>query len=313
MELYKIANSILDILNKNHINEVEYGTYFKNECDHSQIQFFYDETNRQFYERYKKETGIDMFEIDKLQNAGEEPICITVPGENAEHCEKISIEIPIDCDDKTYDESYLTWVKYMDKYEKHVANNKYVETMQDQLDKVYIEKFGHSVKDDWYEQICEFTIEHQLIQDLLLVGRHHDAYGSGCYRLNERGHKFHVFSNYDNGSNAKNADVVMSLMLVDDENRDIFLADIKYQKSINAFRFISMQYGEFPEQLWKYGVREFCGKRSFYWNIEKQIVNLRCDDEIRKEIDEKYQSAKFFEKNVSGGRVKIQLKPFNPK
>ena len=309
----KIAIEILNILNKEQINFVEYGTYFIEDAPEEKIEFYYQETDRQMYEKYKEDTGIDLFEIakcKKLENENEkEKISINLPSESNKPSECVSLTYNIgDMFDNMSDDEYEEYLKILSKFEKYAEENKYIEQLNSSINKVFFEKFGHSVHDILHDLILNFDIEDFLTKALYLI-KSYDAYGSGLY-LSPEGKKFHLFSNYDNGSDTKNHNVCMSLMFVDDKSRDIFLADVEYKKDKNCFEYVDMQKAKFPKELWNIGISSFFGKRSFYWWIEKHIVNLRCNTDTIKKISKEYLADKSFHNNLSGDRIKINLLDF---
>jgi len=164
----------------------------------------------------------------------------------------------------------------------------------------------HGIKE---EDLYSFDLYEKDIEDFVGLAEIenvegvYDAYGTALYNVNDK--QFVIFSTYDCGSGRRGK--VLSLCCYDPQTFKFEVSDIIHNKEKGEFYISDIQTAFMPEDLRKHHIRNFAGKRSFYWDHEEKILKLRCWDDLRLYLDGK-DSSKAYSKNVSGNRCEIKLK-----
>lgn len=103
-------------------------------------------------------------------------------------------------------------------------------------------------------------------------GETYDAYGSALYKVEDK--EFVIFSSYDCGSYRKS--VVISLCCYDVDNQRFEVADVLHDEKSDKYLLSDIQTAEMPEEVRGNHIRNFTGKRSFFWDYENKTLKLRC-------------------------------------
>lgn len=128
-----------------------------------------------------------------------------------------------------------------------------------------------------------------------------DAYGSGKYQLGKD--KFYLFNNYGDSDLDRNPLRFHTFILLDSSNK-LHCVDISYNIEKDLFYAENYKSAMFPDEFLKYPIKEYCGKRSYYYYPTKKEIAFRCSDKAYKNINPKYHKPS---DDVSGNRVVITL------
>lgn len=134
----------------------------------------------------------------------------------------------------------------------------------------------------------------------------YDAYGSAHIQTQAKLGGFYIFNDYgEDGVYPMEAAHLCTLS----QNGILEAGRIVYDLKTRRFVLKGHQWAKFPPALSKYPVKEFTGKRAYWFHQKKKQILLRVSDEIWEALPAEHRGPKRLRKNLSGTRAVVHMQP----